>query len=46
MHNRVFLDQYAQALEAVNRQVEASEKTLASIRTEASTFRSDVEGDR
>lgn len=45
MHNRVFLDQYAQALETVNRQVEASEQTLAAIRTEASTFRSDVEGE-
>ncbi len=45
MHNRVFLDEYAQALESVNRQVDASEQTLAAIRTEAATFRADVEGE-
>lgn len=45
MHNRVFLNQYEQSLEAVNRQVEASEQTLAAMRTEARTFRSDVEGE-
>ena len=45
MHGRLFLDEYAQALDTVNRQVEASEQTLAAMRTEASSFRADVEGE-
>ena len=45
MHNRQFLNQYGQALEAANRQVEASARTLAAMRAEAGAFRADVEGE-
>jgi hypothetical protein len=45
MHNRQFLNQYEQALEAANRQVEASARTLAAMRAEAGAFRADVEGE-
>jgi hypothetical protein len=45
MHNRQFLSAYEHALEAVNRQVEGSERTLAAIRAEAAAFRTDVEGE-
>lgn len=45
MHNRQFLNAYEQALEAVNRQVEGSERTLAAIRAEAAAFRNDVDGE-
>lgn len=43
LHNRMFLDKYAQALEALNRQVETSEQTLAAIPTEASSLPANVE---
>ena len=45
MHNRHFLTEYERALEAVNRQVEASGRTLAAMRSEATAFRADVEGE-
>jgi len=45
MHNRQFLNEYEQALEAVNRQVEGSVRTLAAMRAEAAAFRADVEGE-
>jgi hypothetical protein len=45
MHNRQFLTEYEHALETVNRQVEASARTLAAIRAEATAFRADVEGE-
>lgn len=45
MHNRQFLSEYEHALEAVDRQVDASARTLAAIRAEASAFRADVEGE-
>lgn len=45
MHNRQFLNEYEHALEAVSRQVDGSERTLAAVRAEAVTFRADVEGE-
>lgn len=45
MHNRQFLNAYELALETVNRQVDASARTLAAIRAEAAAFRADVEGE-
>lgn len=45
MHNRQFLNDYGRALDAANRQVQASAPTLAAMRAEASAFRADVAGE-